>query len=685
MQSKAMASPLTPRPTLFFLIFSIIFISFSPISSQKLETKHPLDPFTPTELTLIQTILKKYYSNSNHNLTFQYVGLDEPEKSTILKWNSKSKTAPFPRRALVHARFNTQTLEIIVDLSSRSIISKQVYSGNGYPMFNADKQVKASDLPFKYEPFIESVKKRGLVLSEVVCTTYSAGWFGQNKGLDVVINVQCFYPNGTVNLYMRPLEGITFVVDLDEMNIVKYYDRIKAPLPKAEGTEYQLSKMRAPFGPRLNSVAVGFPDGPGFKINGCTVSWANWNFHVGFDSRVGSIISLASIYDIEKHKYRRVLYRGYVSELFVPYMDPSEDHYFKTYFDCGEFGFGQLAVPLEPLADCPANAVFMDAYHSSEDGSPTKIENAICIFEQHAGNIMWRHTETALHDEEIREVRADVSLIVRMVATVGNYDYILDWEFKPSGSIKVGVGLTGILATKAVKHTHTDQIKEDLYGTLIAENTVATHHDHFLNYYLDLDVDGELNSFEKTSLVTKRAEGNNTPRRSYWTVQKETAKTEADARIRVGLSPAEFIVVNPNKRTKIGHQIGYRLMPGSAANPLLLSDDFPQIRAPFTNYNVWITPYNRSEKWAGGTYADQSHGEDNFQVWSQRNRKIENKDIVLWYTIGFHHVPCQDEFPMMPTLNGGFELRLANFFERNPVLKVIPAKHVKWSNCSTPH
>lgn len=108
------------------------------------------------------------------------------------------------------------------------------------------------------------------------------------------------------------------------------------------------------------------------------------------------------------------------------------------------------------------------------------------------------------------------------------------------------------------------------------------------------------------------------PRKSYWRVVSETAKTESDARIKLSLEQADLLVVNPNKKTHVGNSIGYRLIPGSIISPLLSNDDYEQIRAAFTNYNVWVTPYNKSEKWAGGLFTDRSRGDDTLARWSHR-------------------------------------------------------------------
>ncbi|KAI5400856.1 primary amine oxidase 1 [Lathyrus oleraceus] len=641
--------------------FVAYFLVFNFINS----LSHPLDPLSPNEINKTRHIIQQSYLGAIPNITYHFVDVEEPNKNNVLKWLSsttKEKPIIIPRQAKVVVRAKGETHELVVDLTKGSIVSDEIFKGHGYPPFTFNELFKASKLPLKYSKFKESITKRGLNLSEISCVPFTIGWYGEEITRRA-LKVSCFYRGESVNIWARPIEGIILLVDVDSMKIVLYNDRYKVPMPKAEGTNFQSRTKN-----RLNIFATCNVSNVGFTIKDHEVKWGNWEFHVGFNARAGMIISTASIYDDEKQKFRSVMYRGHVSETFVPYMDPTLEWYFRTFMDVGEFGFGRAADSLQPKVDCPGNAVFMDGFMAGPNGEVQQVPRAICIFERYSGNVAWRHMEINNPTKLIRDGEVDISLVVRMIATVGNYDYVLDWEFLKSGSIKVGVALTGVLEMKAVSYTHKSQIKERVFGTLVAKNTIANYHDHLITYYLDIDIDDNANSFINAKLQKVKASGFGTPRKSYWTVIKEPAKREAEARIRLGSEPADLLIVNPNKMTKLGNEVGYRLISGQPISSLLSDDDYPEKRASYTKYQVWVTAYNRSERWAGGFYGDRSRGDDGLAVWSRKNREIENKDIVVWHTIGLHHVPYQEDFPVMPSVHGGFELRPANFFESNPLI-----------------
>ena len=58
--------------------------------------------------------------------------------------------------------------------------------------------------------------------------------------------------------------------------------------------------------------------------------------------------------------------------------------------------------------------------------------------------------------------------------------------------------------------------------------------------------------------------------------------------------------------------------------------------------------------------------------WTKADRPIENTDVVLWYTLGSHHIPRPEDWPVMPVERVSLTLRPFGFFDANPALDVPP-------------
>lgn len=185
----------------------------------------------------------------------------------------------------------------------------------------------------------------------------------------------------------------------------------------------------------------------------------------------------------------------------------------------------------------------------------------------------------------------------------------------------IQVGLSGILMVKGTPYENVNQVfgQDSLYGTLLSENVIGVIHDHYITFHLDMDVDGSDNSFVKVNLQRQQTSPSESPRKSFLKATRTVVKTEKDAQVKVKLyDPSEFHVINPSKKTRVGNPVGYKVVPGANAASLLDPEDPPQKRAAFTNNQIWVTQYNRSEQWAGGLFVYQSQGEDTLAVWSNR-------------------------------------------------------------------
>ncbi|SDQ56693.1 primary-amine oxidase [Paraburkholderia fungorum] len=633
---------------------------------------HPLDPLSGEEMQLACDLVKAAEKLDSH-ARFPMVELREPPKAEVVAFKTGEY---FSRTAFVLAidRSNGATIEFDVDLREKRIASRRVMPFDkapyGQPPIMIDDFMNAEQIVKNDEAWRVAIMKRGLSekdLERVQVDPFSAGAFDRENenGRRLVRCVSYYRETLTDNGYAHPIEGVMAVVDLLEKKVIELVDDGRIiPIPRAKHN-YDTPSLGEPR-KTLKPLSIDQPDGPSFKIDGWHVNWQNWNFRVGFTPREGLVLHQLS-WDDGKNT-RPIIYRASVTEMCVPYSDPTTNHYWKSAFDAGEYGLGKLANQLELGCDCLGTIRYFDIPSADDFGNAFVMKNAVCMHEEDYGTL-WKHYEFRTGVFEMRRSRR---LVISFFATVGNYDYGFYWYLYQDGTIQLECKLTGIVQTSAVADGDTYP-----WGGMITPNLGGPTHQHFFNARMHMMVDGERNRVSEHEFVP-RPMGESNPYGNVFDTTKQVFRTESEAaRLANGRTGRYWKVTNPNVKNAVGANPGYKLIVNDS--PLMLADEKSKVRqrGGFATRHVWVTPFDPAERYASGDYPNQHSGGDGLPRYIEANRNIENEDLVLWHSFGHTHVCKPEDFPVMPVEYAGFMLKPNNFFSANPTMDLPAERDMK--------
>jgi primary-amine oxidase len=619
---------------------------------------HPLDSLTGEEIRIVAAAIRSQ-GLAAPDSRFASISLVPPDKAAIWTWTEGSRLKQ--REAMAVVRTGRDVREIVVSLGNRRIVSSKLRSGVqtqiiGNDWSTATRLVKANEL------WQAAMRRRGLTeFEDVFCDALSVGTTAPSERRRL-LKVPCYDARGTSNVYGRPIEGVMALVDLDRGEVVRLDDTGPVPVSTDDPS---LEEERQPLvRPAAKPVRMSAAKGWNFVIDGSRVRWGKWSFHLSFDKRVGPIISTVRYRDAGVE--RPVLYQGHVSEMFVPYMDPDLNWSFRAYMDVGEYGFGHLATTLVEGSDCPSGAMLLSATLPGPTGVPYTAKSVMCAFERDTGVPLWRRSEAVTKSYE---ARADLEFVLRTIPTVGNYDYVYDWVFNDKGEIKIEVGATGIAAAKGVRLRKVGEPgNERLHGALVAPHIAAPNHDHFLSFRLDVDIDGTSNRFVRDTLVRSTLPKTSS-RQSLWVRSSITEPRELA--VPASHQPELWRIENSHLQTALGYSPSFEIV-GHSASSLLDPSDPVQARAAFSAHPLWVTAYKPDELYAAGEYPNQSAGGEGLPKFVN-GEPMRSNDLVVWYTMGFHHVTRPEDWPVLPTVQHKVTLRPHRFFVRNPGMD-IPGK-----------
>ena len=311
---------------------------------------HMLDPTAPdAEFVIAGTDLSPWTNQSYADIQlllddqtrYPLIELLEPPKAEVLAWSDGD---PEPRRALVHLLNQAGFRAAVVDITGGTV--EAAGPATGQPMVLFEEFTGAMNAALDHPEMIAGLTRRGLTPTDVFCLPLTAGNYltPEYEGTRLM-KVPCYLnPTGS-NYYAKPIEGLFAVVDLMRGEATAVVDEGVVPVPEDDwGYTPDEVAARQPLRPASNPVDLTQAGSPGYAITGSRIEWDIWRFRLRVDKRPGIVLSNIDVRDGER--WRSVLYQAHLSEVFVPYMDPSAGWYFRTFMDSGEYGFGLFLTPL---------------------------------------------------------------------------------------------------------------------------------------------------------------------------------------------------------------------------------------------------------------------------------------------------------------------------------------------------
>jgi primary-amine oxidase len=630
-------------------------------------TRHPLEMLTGDEIDRAVAVLRDS-GRLGDDALFASIVLHEPHKDVLAQWKPGDRVERRVRAVIVPGPENG-VVEAIVDVGAGTV-DAWTELADVRPTLLMAEAGNAVMTTRQHPEFLAALARRGItadMIDQVQIDPWPAGVFGYECEEDRRISrcISFLREGPDDNGYARPIEGLIVHFDNGRNEVVEVIDHGVTPLPPNRASYYAEDQPR--LRTDLKPISITQPEGPSFTVEGNFVQWQKWQLRLAFDPFEGLVLHQIA-YNDDDGRLRPILHRASISEMVVPYGDPSPLHGWKNAFDAGEWGLGRMTQSLTMGCDCVGEIRYFDATLATEHGTPWVIKNAICMHEEDYG-ILWKHVDGWSGRGEVRRSRR---LVVSFISTVGNYEYGFFWYFYLDGNIQLEVKLTGIVSPMAIDPGS----PPPPFANVVADGVAAPHHQHIFNARLDFDVDGATNEIYEVD-AERIAPG---PENPWWNAfrpkatrleSEQVAQREIDASV-----SRTWRIQNPNVRNGLGQPTSYKLVPTMSTPTMFAHPDSPiGKRAAFALHNLWVTPYSPHERRAAGEYPNQHSGGDGLPRWTSADRPLVNTDLVVWYSFGMTHFVRPEDWPVTPVEYCGFLLTPFGFFDRNPALDLPPSEH----------